>query len=360
MNNKKWLLFFSLFMSSCAPTTQMPGVSADMTEREAAIQREIAIKELHKINNRLQSVAMPILVKNAELCDDEIVPYFGVDLQTYASVPKEFQKTYENLYALGEYPTVTGIFEKSPAEGRLKIGDMITAVDGKSLKKGTQGLKDFVAIKEGNVKAAPMSLTVDRLGKVQTVTVDPVLACSYPVVLDHSDALNAYANGSSIVITKGMMRFAESDTDLAMILGHELAHNTRSHIESRQGNALIGGLLGAVVTVATGVDVTQMGTDLGASAFSQGFEAEADYVGVYHAARAGYDIGNVANVWRRFAAEHPQSIHMAGGTHPSTAARFVAIEQAVQEVQLKKKSGKRLVPEEKKQNSEVSKPLSGD
>ena len=33
-----------------------------------------------------------------------------------------------------------------------------------------------------------------------------------------------------------MLRFVETNEELALIIGHEMAHNTRGHIEAKLGN----------------------------------------------------------------------------------------------------------------------------
>jgi len=55
----------------------------------------------------------------------------------------------------------------------------------------------------------------------------------------------------------------------------------------------------------------------GMMAFSVAFEMEADYVGAYYAARAGYDISGAAEVWRAMSLEDPTSIRM-GTDHPTS------------------------------------------
>ena len=75
---------------------------------------------------------------------------------------------------------------------------------------------------------------------------------------------------------------------------------------------------------------------LAASAYSQEFEKEADYVGLYLMANSGIEIDNAPMFWRRMAAEHPGNIksnHAA--SHPATAERFVAIENTINEIALK-------------------------
>ncbi|MBI5165485.1 MAG: M48 family metalloprotease [Magnetospirillum sp.] len=50
--------------------------------------------------------------------------------------------------------------------------------------------------------------------------------CGYPLSVSGIEAVNAYAGGKTIVITAGMMNFVESDAELALVLSHEMAHNT--------------------------------------------------------------------------------------------------------------------------------------
>ena len=98
------------------------------------------------------------------------------------------------------------------------------------------------------------------------------------------------------------MRFAETDEELATVVGHEIAHNVMGHLKSRRTNTIIGGLLGVLVDTAaasqgadTGGFYTDMGMRMGATAFSVDKEQEADYVGRYLMERGGFDSSNVAN-----------------------------------------------------------------
>src|SRR5262249_26961518 len=49
------------------------------------------------------------------------------------------------------------------------------------------------------------------------------------------DAVNAWTDGKTVWITRGMLRFLKSDDELAAVLGHEMGHALRGHI--RQGYA---------------------------------------------------------------------------------------------------------------------------
>ncbi len=93
-----------------------------------------------------------------------------------------------------------------------------------------------------------------------------------------------------------------------------------------------------------GLGLAIQGANYGARANSQDYESEADYVGTYYAARAGYNVENAADVIRRFAVLDPNAIHLRGGTYPSTALRFLAIEETAREIRNKQVAGGAVVP----------------
>jgi len=155
---------------------------------------------------------------------------------------------------------------------------------------------------------------------------------------------NAFADGKKVYILYGMMRFCQTDDELALVVGHEMAHNAMMHMEARKTNAMAGTVIDILVSVLTGVGTHGLFGKMTSTAHSGAFEQEADYVGLYYAARAGYDISNAANFWRRMAVHDPKA--MEGGlTHPSSAERFVAMEAATAEIKTKQASGQPLIPE---------------
>ncbi len=72
--------------------------------------------------------------------------------------------------------------------------------------------------------------------------------------------------------------------------------------------------------------------DIASQSYSQEFEAEADYVGVYALALGGVDTRGVANLWRRMGAEMGGIKTQYGASHPGSTDRFVAIESTTTEV----------------------------
>ena len=75
-------------------------------------------------------------------------------------------------------------------------------------------------------------------------------------------------------------------------------------------------------------------------AFSKDFEGEADYLGLYFASRAGYDVSVAPDFWRRMGVEHPSSVESTYlSMHPSTPERTLSLEQAVEEIRAKREAG---------------------
>jgi predicted Zn-dependent protease len=143
-----------------------------------------------------------------------------------------------------------------------------------------------------------------------------------------------------------MVNFVKDDNELALVIAHEMAHNTMKHIDARQQNAAIGVLADLAVVLLSRGQVNNTGFGrIGAGAFSQEFEAEADYVGLYIMANAGLPIADAPKFWRRMAAANPANIktnHSA--SHPSTSYRMVALEETVKEINAKIEKGEALVP----------------
>lgn len=80
---------------------------------------------------------------------------------------------------------------------------------------------------------------------------------------------------------------------------------------------------------------------------------EADYVGLYYAARAGYDPFVAEGLWRRMGMMDPKSITFAR-THPATAERAVSMRQTATEINNKRALGLPLIPALKEPDATAS------
>lgn len=347
------VLGLCLTASACGPTLKETHLPKEAVEAEREKQREIAFSVLMQRQDRLLNVSYPLLVAGAELCKDEARPTSGFTLHDkklyQTTLGREYEQVAARQYGLRDQVTVRYVHPALPAASAgLRAGDRVLTINGQPVADKTAIEATAMLDELGSSEGRPIQLRIERDGRVQELAIQGAPACKYPVQLINEDAVNAFADGKRVVITTGMVRFAESDKELALVVGHEVAHNALGHVTKQFGNVLLGTVFDVAFAVLLGVDTQGLFGRLGGRAFSQAFEAEADYAGLYIVARAGYDVSNAANFWRRMAVEHPGSIKKNFlATHPSTPERFLAIENTVREIDEKRRQGKPLVPEKK-------------
>jgi predicted Zn-dependent protease len=245
---------------------------------------------------------------------------------------------------LNEKLRVIYVISGSPAEkAEIQPGDIILGMNGQEAPTGADARKafrKFIKQTKGDIH-----ISMEGTSGVRQVTMSPLQSCDYGVELVEDEKINAHAGLTSIAVTRGMLRYADDDNELALVVSHELAHVAMGHVEKTLERATGGFLVDMVFAVVLGVDTQGFFTKTAAKIYSKEQEAEADYVGLYLMARAGYEFRDAANFWRRMAMISPGSIgegHWA--THPSTAKRFAAIKKTVDEIKAKKDAGLPLAP----------------
>lgn len=149
-------------------------------------------------------------------------------------------------------------------------------------------------------------------------------SCYHPVLLEENQGLNAHADSKRISISRAMIDLAANDDQLALVLGHELAHVLMGHTRRDSWQR---------VAAAFGND------------HRKGDERQADYVGLYLVARAGYSPAEAIELWRRMGAVQPGIIH-GDKVHPGTAERYVALRNTADEIAYKRRAGRSLMPNE--------------
>jgi len=112
-------------------------------------------------------------------------------------------------------------------------------------------------------------------------------------VLD-TPVVNAFAlPGGYVYITRGLLALANSEAELAGVLGHEIGHVSARHSAKRYNKSvwasLGAGLLGAVAGSSEVQDLANLGSSLYLSSYSRKQEYQADTLGVRYLASAGYD-----------------------------------------------------------------------
>lgn len=242
---------------------------------------EVRLENLNAMDVRVAGVAWRLAVANADLCP-VTRPRAGWTLQSAGQYGPELRPLAERRYGLdGDLPGVLAAPEGSPAaEAGLAPGDVILSVNGQALNRGGgasesyEGLQANAAILDAAAARGPVQLQVRRAGVERAVLVRPVAACAYPAQVEVTGTLRSRADGRHIFISDGMAGVAADDDQLAFVLGHELAHAVLEH---RTQPDVVGtrGASNWAISMRRGL--------------SLGAEADADKMGLYLVARAGFD-----------------------------------------------------------------------
>jgi len=337
-----------LLVSACAPTTKRVRVDDQATQLEARKQRQAALQAYMDDQRRLMRVSYPLLTKGSDLCGEDIRYTTGLALGNSATLlGEDFKESAQSSYQLSDEVQAVYVIPGSAADkAGVRAGDTVRYIGDWSLPTGQNAVRQSLdQIQLQTQSGKPVRIDIVRKGRGQSLLITPDRACSYPVLLGDGDEVNAYADGKQVVVQRGMMRFANSDTELALVISHEIAHNSMSHVRSKMTNYALGTVVDIAAQILLGIPTQGLFGKLAGNAYSQGFESEADYVGLYIMAQSGGDIDSAPQFWRRMATLSPSSIkssHLA--SHPATPERFVALEETVKEIKAKKAAGKPLVP----------------
>ena len=156
--------------------------------------------------------------------------------------------------------------------------------------------------------------------------------------------VNAFAlPGGYVYVTRGLLSLANSEAELAGVLGHEIGHVTARHTAERYGQTMAANAAGIGLGVLLGGGAAQAGGTLGAllvRSYSREQEFESDMLGGRYLSRAGYDTGGMASFLTQLQAHSRLEATLAGQpekadafditqTHPRTTDRIErALEQA--------------------------------
>jgi predicted Zn-dependent protease len=209
-------------------------------------------------------------------------------------------------------------------------------IPAKELKFGYQADREVLSCQYFVLDEAAVRRVNDIGSRVAKASGGADIEFTFRVVNDPT--INAYAAaGGFVYVNTGLLDILQSEDELAALLGHEIAHVNRSHqirsihsthhkrqLVHAMGSA-VGAGFGAAISmglpqasslpgmVANQVAEQKAGEVVGAGVsfvsnatlvamvkgYSRGQELEADRLAVQYAAKAGYDPGALANVFKR-------------------------------------------------------------
>lgn len=184
---------------------------------------------------------------------------------------------------------------------------------------------------------------VNRVGMwVAQQSERPNLPWHFGVLAD--DDINGFATpGGYVFVTRGLLLRLNNESELAGVLGHEIAHVVCKHqlhaIQHQQGMNSLGNLVQSQVPGANSNSLTQVVSDRVLAGFKtvlstgldRGDELQADRMGVVLAARAGYDPFGLPSVLQMMQGLNAQdgAVALLFATHPAPGVRLDALDRAM-------------------------------
>ncbi len=154
----------------------------------------------------------------------------------------------------------------------------------------------------------------------------------------NSPTVNAFCMpGGKIVVFTGIIdKLKMSDDEIALVVGHEIAHALREHSRARAAKGTITNVGAIAVSILTGSNavgqLASVGGDLLGRKFSRNDETEADLVGMELAARAAYDPRAGVGLWEKMSTFSKGAPPQWLSTHPSGAARIQTFKDNIKDV----------------------------
>ncbi|HTT22588.1 MAG TPA: M48 family metallopeptidase [Candidatus Sulfotelmatobacter sp.] len=161
-------------------------------------------------------------------------------------------------------------------------------------------------------------------------------------VLD-SEEVNAFAlPGGFFFVNSGLILKADTEAELAGVMGHEIAHVACRHgtRNATRGEIAQIAMIAASIAIPygwTGYAVRQgasMAIPLGFLTFSRANEREADHLGLQYMYKAGYDPAAFVDFFEKIESlekKKPGTVAKVFSTHPMTDDRITAAQKEIQQ-----------------------------
>ena len=300
----------------CVARLAPPQPDEEQAEGVREVYTTAAVNDFIGMVERVLRVSGRLRTAGAPLCGDRVAPLLGIDVERGVAMSQlpHFWKVYLETFAVGKAVTVTVVDSASPAaRAGVHSGDRIVAVHGRRARKAP----DVFEILRDEPDRPP-DLRLERGGETLEVEIERVPACAHEVWVDWtSEIITSRKEHDHAAVTVGMIRFVENDDELAVVIGHELAHR------------ILGGRHPSYPKK----------------------EVRADEIGLYLVARAGFDETVAPAFWERFAIEKPWMIRWEPDSkrvkeprHARVAERLLAMRTVLERIAQLRADGRPLLP----------------
>jgi len=232
--------------------------------------------------------------------------------------------------------------KKNPKEDPASIGDR--EIDGglnfysleKEIALGKQ-LAQEVERQARIVKDAVIAEYVNRVG--QNIVRNSDAKVPFTIKVVDTEEVNAFAlPGGFFFVNSGLILKAESESELAGVMAHEIAHVACRHgtKQASKGELMGIGMIAGSIAAGygwTGYAVSQAGSlaiPVSMLMFSRKMEREADHYGLQYLYKSGYDPASFVDFLEKMEAmerRKPGSVSRVFATHPMDEDRIKAAQR---------------------------------
>ena len=266
------------------------------------------------------------------------------------------RKPFALLLILGLTLGMTGFAKEKEEENRKRTNDGskkdVEAVGERQIAKGP----NFYSIEKEIALGKRMAQDVERNSKIVN---DPIIAeyvnrigqnivrnsdakVPFTIKLIDSSDLNAFAlPGGFFFVNSGLLLRAESESELAGVMAHEIAHVAARHGTRQATKAqlinfatipllFIGGWTGYGIYQASGFLIPMTFLK-----FSRGMESEADLLGVQYLYKSGYDPTSFIDFFEKMQADEkrrPGTMAKLFSSHPPHGSRIRKTQKSIDQL----------------------------
>jgi hypothetical protein len=312
----------------CAPMTIIPRLLSLLLLTAAVPTKDTApppafFEALRSADLRLATVAYRLTTGNAALCD-RLQPQMGMPIHALTQYSPAARANASAVFKFESTIGIEAVVAGGPADrAGVRANDSLAAINGVAQPDlpapgSPEGASKRDAA-EATIADAPLGkpvrLTILRGGRSLPIDVKPVTGCRSRFEILLGSGLDASADGTVVQVGE---RFFEgfTDAEIAVVVAHELAHNILRHRVRLDAAGISRGMLAELGRNGRLIRQT---------------ENEADLLGIYLLANAGYDPMSAPVFWREKGSAIDGGLFRSR-THASSKARADVLEAVAREI----------------------------
>lgn len=290
-----------------------------------AISESDGASYLRAEDHRVAAVVYRLGRAGAAFCAERL-QLTGLLFHHLAEYSPADQPAAQTTMSLGHGMGVLAVMADSPAaRAGLVAGDVLAAINDipvpppivmtslPSPRERRAAIAASESALEEQLRLGPVRLDVLREGRPLRLTLDSESGCPARGRLARSSQANAFADGRYAIMTTRFLRFFDNDTELAVAMAHELAHNILRHPAELDEQGVPTGFLRNIGRNARLVRAT---------------EEEADRLAVKLIWAAGYDVTAIVPFWRRLYNRLDSKLQLISA-HPGFRARERIVNETI-------------------------------